>query len=61
MTRAEKLEQVAGLARSVRDAQRRYLAVRTHQNLALVKTWEGRLDTAIRELDQLAPAGGGET
>lgn len=59
MTRAEKLEQIAGLARSVRDAQRRYFAVRTGQNLALAKTWEGRLDTALRELDQIAPAGGG--
>lgn len=44
------LQELAKLASSVRDAQRRYFRDRSPQNLNMSKDWERRLDAAVQEI-----------
>lgn len=51
------LQELAKLAKSMRDAQKKYFRDRSPQNLNVSKDWERRLDTAVAEvLDEKGPS-----
>ena len=51
MTRPEKLEEIAKLARACREAQRDYFANRSKERLVTAKEQERMLDDALAWLD----------
>jgi hypothetical protein len=55
MTRVERLDEVARVARAMRTAQRHYYRHRRREDLIESKTLETRLDTLLSELLLVEP------